>query len=185
VATFGHYDVLVSNQNGPIKKGDFITISSLAGVGMKVDTTQSVVLGRATAAFNGTGNVESTAKLKQAGGGELTVSIARIPVDISVSHNPFQQNADRGLQGVLNRVSTQIAGKEVGTSRAYIALVALALAAMLSGGMLYSGIRGGLIAIGRNPLAKQSVLNGIFRVVVAGLIVFMIGLFGVYLILKL
>ncbi|MGH7241234.1 MAG: hypothetical protein ACREGB_02995, partial [Candidatus Saccharimonadales bacterium] len=53
VATFGHYDVLVSNQNGPIKAGDYITISALAGVGMKVDTTQPTVLGKATADFTG------------------------------------------------------------------------------------------------------------------------------------
>src|SRR5882757_747888 len=36
VATTGKYEVLVSNQNGPIKSGDYITISALAGIGMKV-----------------------------------------------------------------------------------------------------------------------------------------------------
>jgi len=185
VASFGHYDVLVSNQNGPIKSGDYITISALAGIGMKVDTTQPVVLGRAAADFSGSGAVDGTAKLKTSSGGSVSVSIGRIPVDISISHNPLQQSVDKGLPSFLKKASEQIAGKQVGTVRVYMSLVVLAAACLLAGGMLYSGIRGGLISIGRNPLAKKQVIGGIFRVVLSGVIVFIIGLFGVYLILKL
>jgi hypothetical protein len=185
VATFGQYDVLVSNQNGPIVPGDYITASSLAGVGMKVDTTESVVLGKAAAGFSGSSGVESTAKLKTAGGGTITVSLGRIPVDISISHNPLQQTVDKGVPGFLQKAAQNLADKQVGSSRIYIGLVILLVTATIAGGMLYSGIRGGLIAIGRNPLAKKSVIGGIFRVVLSGLIVFIIGLFGVYLVLKL
>src|SRR6185369_9038658 len=63
VATFGKYPVLVSNQNGPIKSGDFITISSLDGVGMKGDRTQELILGKALNGFNGAGDSEGSTQL--------------------------------------------------------------------------------------------------------------------------
>src|SRR6185312_15415943 len=41
VATTGHYNVLATNQNGPIKVGDYLTISALDGVAMKASEAQS------------------------------------------------------------------------------------------------------------------------------------------------
>jgi hypothetical protein len=185
VATFGHYDVLVSNQNGPIKSGDYITISSLAGVGMKVDTDQPTVIGKATAAFSGTSQVAGTAKLKDATGKEVSVSLGRIPVDITISHNPLQQLAANGLPSFLEHASQAVAGKPVDPTRVYIALFVLFVSAMVAGAILYSGVRGGLISMGRNPMAKKVIVNGMIRVVLSGLIVFILGVFGVYLLLKL
>lgn len=185
VATFGHYDVLVSNQNGPIKAGDYITISALSGVGMKVDTSQPTVLGKATADFNGTSKVAGTAKLKDSTGKEIAVSLGRIPVDISISHNPLQVQTVDGLPGFLRSASQTIAGKSVSSARIYLALVVLLMSTVIAGGILYSGVRGGLIAIGRNPMAKKQIVAGIIRVVLSGLICFILGIFGVYLLLKL
>jgi len=187
VATFGQHDVLVSTQNGTIKTGDYITLSALAGIGMKVDTSQPLVLGRAAGNFTGKGtNVAGSASLKAADGHKVSVSIGRIPVDISIGHNPLAvQNQQSNLPGFLQKVSQSIAGKAIGAERVYLALVVLLLTAFVTAAMLYSGIRGGLISIGRNPLAKKEVVRGIIRVVLAGVVVFLIGLFGVYLLLKL
>ncbi|MBC7581633.1 hypothetical protein H7097_02060 [Aeromicrobium sp.] len=185
VATFGHYDVLVSNQNGPIKSGDYITISAIAGVGMKVDTTQPTVLGKATGSFTGNGTVAGSAKLKDSTGKEVSVSLGRIPVDITISHNPLQQAAANGLPSFLEHASEAVAGKVVSPARVYVALIVLLMSTFVAGGILYSGVRGGLIAIGRNPLAKKQIVAGIVRVVLSGLICFVLGVFGVYLLLKL
>lgn len=185
VATFGHYDVLVSNQNGPIKAGEYITISAIAGVGMKVDTSQPTVLGKATASFDGTSKVAGTAKLKDSTGKEVSVSLGRIPIDISISHNPLQQASADGLPGFLKKTSEAIAGKPVNAARVYVALAVLIMSSAVAGFMLYSGVRGGLIAIGRNPMAKKQIIAGIFRVILSGLICFVLGVFGVYLLLKL
>lgn len=185
VATFGHYNVLVSNQNGPIKSGDYITISALAGVGMKVDSSQPTVLGKATADFSGTGKVAGTAKLKDSTGKEVTVSLGRIPVDISISHNPLQVQTVDGIPGFLRSASQSVAGKQVSSAKIYLAMALLLISAIVAGGILYSGVRGGLIAIGRNPMAKKQIMAGIVRVVLSGLICFVLGVFGVYLLLKL
>lgn len=185
VATFGKYDVLVSNQNGPIKTGDYITLSALSGIGMKVDAVQPVVIGKAAADFGGSNSVAGSASLKDSSGKTINVSIGRIPVDINIGHNPLQQISARNIPTFLQQVSQNIAGKQVGVTRVYLAVVILALSSFITGAMLYSGIRGGLIAIGRNPLAKKEIIRGIVRVILSGLIVFIIGLFGVYLLLKL
>jgi hypothetical protein len=56
VATTGRYDVLVSNQNGPIKTDDYISVSALDGVGMKATSSQSRILGKALSSFDGKSN---------------------------------------------------------------------------------------------------------------------------------
>ena len=56
---------------------------------------------------------------------------------------------------------------------------------MIAGSLIYSAVRSSLIAIGRNPLSKKSIIRGLFQVVIIGLMVFLSGIFGVYLLLRL
>jgi len=185
VATYGHFEALVSNQNGPIKSGDYITISSLDGVGMKADSVQSTVLGKAASNFDGTANVQGSTTVKDQGGHSVNVSFGRIPVDISISHNPLQQDINNNLPGFLKKASQFVANKPVSSSRVYISLVVLLISTVIAGSILYAGIRSGLVAIGRNPLAKTSITRNLVQVIITGLIIFIIGLFAVYLLLKL
>ncbi|QQS18685.1 hypothetical protein IPL68_01180 [Candidatus Saccharibacteria bacterium] len=55
----------------------------------------------------------------------------------------------------------------------------------MTGSLLYGGVRSSLVSIGRNPLAKKSILRGLIQVVILGLTVFVIGLIAIYLLLKL
>src|SRR5688572_17222231 len=87
VANSGRFDVLVSTQNGPINIGDYISISSVAGVGMKADGNQQFVLGKALDAFDGKSMTEGTTVLKTSNG-DQQVNLGRIGIEISVAHNP-------------------------------------------------------------------------------------------------
>lgn len=185
VATFGRYDVLVSNQNGAIKTGDYVTISSLSGIGMKAGTGQPVVLGRAAGGFDGISNVEGTATLTDSTGKHVSVSLGRIPVNIGIAHNPLQETVENNVPGFLKKASQLIANKPVSSTRVYLSLAVLIISAIIAGSMLYAGIRSGLVAIGRNPLAKKSITRNIVQVILTSLIIFIIGLFAVYLLLKL
>jgi hypothetical protein len=185
VATFGRYDVLVSNQNGAIKTGDYVTISSLGGIGMKAGTGEPVVLGRAAAGFDGISNVEGTATLTDSTGKHVSVSLGRVPVNIGIAHNPLQETVDNNVPGFLKKASQLIANKPVSSTRVYLSLAVLVISAIIAGSMLYAGIRSGLVAIGRNPLAKKSITRNIVQVILTSLIIFIIGLFAVYLLLKL
>lgn len=185
VASFGRYSTLVTNQNGPIKTGDYVTVSSIDGIGMKAGSSEPVVLGKAAGNFDGTSNVVGSTTLTDSTGKHLEVSIGRIPVDVLISRNPLQKNIADNLPGFLRKVSESIANKPVSSVRVYISLTVLVVTAFIAGGMLYAGVRGGLISIGRNPLAKKTINRSIIQVIITSVIVFIIGLFGVYLLLRL
>lgn len=184
VATSGRYNVLVSNQNGAIQSGDYISVSSLNGIGMKADDNEAIVLGRAAAGFNGTGNIVSTATL-QGASGTNTVTIGSIPVDINVGGNPNLGHGSGNLPGFLQVAGNTIASKPVSAPRVYLSMAVLLVTALISGGLLYSGVRGSIISIGRNPLARKSIIRGLIQVVITSIIVLILGLFAVYLLLRL
>lgn len=184
VASGGKFDVLISDQNGTINPGDFVTISPVTGIGMKSDEYQEIVLGKAIDGFDGTTNKLSEAVIKDAQGNDKNISIGRIQVDISIMRNPILKST-ASLPSFLREASEYIAGKPVNPIRVYISIAVLFAAAAVSGSLIYSGVRSGMIAIGRNPLSKKSILRGIFQVVIVALIIFVTGIFGVYLLLKL
>lgn len=184
VASSGRYNVLVSNQNGSIASGDYISISALNGIGMKADDSEPTVLGKAAASFNGVGG-DSTDTLKTGDGGVRTVIIGSIPVDINVTNNPNGSHGLGDLPGFLQIATNSVTSKPVSPARVYLSLAILILAAFIAGSLLYSGVRSGLVSIGRNPLAKRSILRGLLQVVLTSLIVLIIGLFAVYLLLRL
>lgn len=184
VASGGKFDVLISDQNGIIAPGDFVTISPVTGIGMKSDDYQEIVIGKAIDGFDGTSKKLSEAVIKDAQGNDKTISIGRIQVDISIMRNPTLKST-ASLPSFLREASEYVAGKPVNPIRVYISLAILIAAASVSGSLIFSGVRSGMTAIGRNPLSKKSILRGIFQVVIVGLIIFIVGIFGVYLLLKL
>lgn len=185
VANFGQYKVLVSDQNGQIRRGDYINMSSLAGIGMKADNTQNIVVGKALASFNGQTDAQSTETLKNNLGRNLAVHIGTIPVDINIGRNPLLINPQANLPGFLEKASQGIADKPVSAARVYLSLAVLVATTILAGSVLYAGIRSGMIAMGRNPLAKRSIIRNLLQVVITSFIVFLVGIFAVYLLLKL
>jgi hypothetical protein len=185
VATTGRYDVLVSNQNGSIKSGDLITISSLSGIGMKADQNESEVLGKSAATFDGTSNVIGTANITNSLGKSSQISIGKVAVNLDIAHNPLESKETDYIPSFLSKAATTVSNKPVSAARIYLGLAVIIVASFLAGNVLYSGIRSGMIAVGRNPLTKKSIMKSLVQTVMAGLIVFVVGIFGVYLLLKL
>jgi len=181
VANFGQYSVLVSNQNGDIRAGDNIVISSIAGVGMKADNIHRVIVGKALQSFTEGSSAESHAKISD---GTL-VAIGRIKVDISVKRNP-SYSGDRivGVPNALSRVAYAVTDKPVTALRIYAGLAVMGVCLLIAGAILYSGIHAGVTSVGRNPLAKKGILRSLVVMVLMAMIVVSIGLFAVYLILK-
>jgi hypothetical protein len=185
VATVGRYEGLVSDQNGPIRQGDYITVSKVRGIGMKTDAKSINVIGKALADFDGKNDVLSTTDLKDNGGVTQKVNIGRIMLDIGIGANPLAKPEEVNLPGFLKRATEAIAQKTVSPLRVYISLAVLLASVAIAGSMLYAGVRSSMISIGRNPLSKQSITKSLFQVIITSFIVFIIGIFGVYLLLKL
>lgn len=179
VATSGKYEVLVSNQNGPINPGEFITLSSIEGIGMRVDDHQPYVIGKALVGFDGQTGVVSTAMV-----GDRNVNIGRIQADIQFARNPLQKPVSN-LPDFLRRTAENVAGKPVNTPRIYLSLVVFFISTSVAASLLYGAVRAGIISVGRNPLSKKSIVRGMMQVVIVGLTIFISGIFGVYLLLRL
>lgn len=185
VGTSGQFSVLVSNQNGRIKSGDYITISAIDGVGMRADDGQAMVLGRAGGDFNGTTNVIGSVQLKDSLNKNVAVSLSRIPVEVNITHNPsYTKNVDY-VPSFLAKIAVTVAKKPVSAARIYLSLGILIITMVIAGNMLYSGVRSGMISVGRNPLSKKSIIKSLIQTVIAGMIIFVVGVLAVYLLLKL
>jgi hypothetical protein len=185
VATYGRHNILVSTQNGPIQPGDYITISALSGIGMKAGTSQSLVIGRAAGNFDGTGNVEGTASLKDTKGKKVNVSLGQVPVNIGIAHNPLEQHLTNYIPGFLQRVGNGVANKTVSPARIYLGLAVLLVGAFIAGSLLFAGVKNGMVSVGRNPLARKLIMRSLLQVVIVSLIIFIISAFAVYLLIKL
>ena len=184
VATTGRFEVFVSNENGVIQPGDFITVSRVAGIGMKAGDSEPYIIGKAIGTFDGQTAVLSTTTVSD-GGVDKKVAIGRIQIDIGVQGNPLVKPTKANLPGFLERLAESIAEKPVNPTRIYIGLVLFLGTVLLTGTLLYSGIRSGIISVGRNPLSKKSITKSLMQVILTSVIILLLGVFAVYLLLRL
>jgi hypothetical protein len=174
VATSGNFQVLVSTIGGTIKPGDFITASNLSGIAQKASSAQARILGQAVSGFDGSSNVITTTG---------NAKVGRIFVQLNPQNNPLANNAVLVLS-FLRKASNVVAGKSVPAIRIYAALGVFVFSAIVAILVLWSGVRGSLIALGRNPLSRKAIFSGMYKVVFTGIGIFILGLAGVYLLLK-
>lgn len=174
VATSGSYPVLVSTENGPIGNDDYLSMSSDDGIAAKVKG-QAYIIGRAAQNFDG--------KSGGLGSGKNNSVLGKILVQVTPGKNPLMRE-DTTVPSILRKLGEAIAGKPLSASRIYAALVIFIVTAAIAFGLLWVGIRSGMIAIGRNPLSKHSIMQSLVQVIVASAVVFAGGLFGIYLFLR-
>lgn len=185
VAVSGTYNVLVSTQGGTIGAGDYVTLSSLNGIAMKAGTEEKTVFGRAAAGFDGKGVALGTATLKDSAGNTRKVTLGSIPVTIDIRSNPNTKTTKVNVPSFLERVGLAIAEKEVSPVRLYISVAIATISLIAAIAVLYAGVRSGVISIGRNPMSKKSIFRAILQVILTSLLILIVGLFAVYLLLKL
>lgn len=186
VAASGTYKTLVSTEGGPITAGDYVTLSSVDGVAMKASTEESTVFGRANESFDGKGVTLGTTEIKNTSGTVVkTVPLGSVAVTIDVKHNPYDISTKANLPEFLERVGEAIAEKEVSPVRIYLSLGIIIVSVIAAIVMLYAGIRNSVVSIGRNPMSKKSIFRALVQVILTGLLILIIGVFAVYLLLKL
>ena len=188
VATSGTFSVLVSTQGGTIKPGDYVTMSAIEGVAMRAGDYRehNMVFGRAASGFDGKGSSIGTVTLKYNSGSETeTVHLGLIPVAINIQKNPNDKSTKANLPPVLEKIGKEIAQKDVSPVRIYLAIGVTGMSIMVALVTLYSGIKNAIISIGRNPLSKKSIFRGLLEIILTGFLILIIGLFAVYLLLKL
>lgn len=184
VVTTGSAQVLVSTAGGDIRVGDYISVSPIAGVGQKVGPSSSRVVGTAAADFNGSGE-GVTRRTIDDGTGKKEVSIGQIPVVIAVS----SYTATDGIQSYaipnwLQNLSNTLAGKAVSPVRIIIAGLLLIVSVISISVLLYSAVRNSIISIGRNPLSRSGVLQGMLTVGFVAVIILSVTAVAMYLVIS-
>lgn len=164
VVTSGTANVLVSTAGGDIHVGDYITIGSIAGVGQKVGSASTRVVGTAQTDFNGSGD-GVTKRTIDDGTTSREVAIGQIPVVIAVSTYTGDGKQTYVVPNWLQNLSNTLAGKAVSPIRIIIAGLIIIIAMISITVLLYAAVRNSIISIGRNPLSRSSVLRGLLQVV--------------------
>jgi hypothetical protein len=165
IVTSGTANVLVSTAGGPISVGDYVTVSPIAGVGMKAGSSSTRVVGTAQTGFNGTGS-GVTQETIGSGSSKQQVSIGEIPVVIGVStYTSTDGKQTYVVPNWLQDLSNTLAGKSVSPIRIIVAGLILLVSLVSITVLLYAAVRNSIISIGRNPLSRTSVLRGLLQVV--------------------
>lgn len=186
VAVSGTYNVLVSTQGGVIKAGDYVTLSALNGIAMKAGTDEASVFGRAVADFDSSSASRGSAKIQDVDGNTVnTVQLGSVPVTIEIQRNPNEKSTKARVPEALERIGQAIAEKEVSAIRIYISLAITAISLITALVVLYTGVKGSIISIGRNPMSKRSILRALLQIILTSFLILVIGLFAVYLLLRL
>lgn len=171
VVTSGVAKMLVTDTNGAIQRGDYITASSVEGIGMKADDDHGKVIARAREDF-----AEVDTRTVEVEEEPRTVSVARIPVAIQIGGNPEAKVTDSPLPGFLQGTANTLAGQPVSPARIIISLVIVAGGLVGSMVLLYGAVSSTIISIGRNPLSNKSIYAGLFRMVLIALMIVLISL---------
>ncbi len=182
VVTTGTAQVLVSTQSGNIASGDFITASSIRGVGQKA-TTQTRVIGIAQAAFSATSPNVTMQTLKSSDGSQQQVAVGEIPIVISVASYNGNGSQSYTVPGWLQNLSNNLAGKAVSPIRIVLAVLILISVVITVSVLLYAAVRNAIIAIGRNPLARSSIFRGLLQVGAIVLVLLIAAIAGMYVVI--
>ncbi len=161
VISTGETDVRVSTKNGAIEIGDLITGSADVGVGQKA-TESGYVLGKALKAYNDS-------------------SVGTIPVAVSISYVAITAKEGTGPAAAagsfLQRLAEAISNPD--KFGIYLRYLVAGLVGLISvAGGIFAFVRfmnTGLEAIGRNPLARKTIVGGM---ILSGVVVLVLAASG-------
>lgn len=177
VATSGTLPILVSDVNGAIQKGDHITASQIAGVGMKATTNVRVI---GVAESDMTGGTPET--YKDQSGASHTVTIGQVPVLINVSYF-FKEPDKTVIPAALQNVADAIAGKSVSTLPIVISAAIFLIMLIVVSSIIYSMIRSSIISVGRNPMSQSAIYRDLIQLSSLVLGILGVGIIAIYLVL--
>lgn len=167
VVSSGKTSVIVSTINGPIKKGDLVTTSSITGVGMKANKS-GYVLGMALSEY-------TTKNTKQLGTVQIALNIRYATLNINVGGNLLD----------IFKLSSLATYEQPLTVFKYFIATLIIFTSFFFGFFVFGRIASkGVEALGRNPLAGKMIQLGIVFNVLITVVIILSGLGLALIILK-
>lgn len=154
VLTSGQALVNVTAANGEIKAGDFVTTSATPGIAQKA-TNPGYALGKALAGYSD------------------TATNGQIPVAVDIGFYSQSPNVGGVLASLLGNLSIGFSdAKNFPLVLRYLAAAVVAVVTFLVAGFSFIRfMRNGLEAIGRNPLARRTIISGmVLNAIIVGLL---------------
>jgi len=177
IATSGTVPVLVSDINGPIKRGDSITASPIAGVGMKASGNVRVI----GIAQNDMGAGKKQT-YKDKSGEEGSANIGEVSALINVAY--FYKEPEKTLiPSAVQNVANALAGREVSAVPVLVSAAIFLVTIIIVCSIIYSMIRSSIISVGRNPMSQGAIYRDIIQLSALVLAILSVGLVAIYLVL--
>ena len=164
VVLSGATDVLVSDINGAIKSGDKITVSPVAGIGMKA-TSNSQIVGTAQDSPRSTTTQNVTDRDGKRH--KIQVGYVRAQIGVTAYQAPDSDILPPFIQGLAN----SIAGRTVSVMRVLIGSVLILLGFATVVTLAYTSTRSAITSLGRNPLAAHAIRRGLYQIGALSLLV--------------
>lgn len=177
VANDGTMSVLVSNINGDIKRGDPITASPIAGIGMKA-TDNIRIVGIA----QGDMTPQKEQEIKNPDGGTEKVVLGEVPVLINVAYF-FKEPEKTIVPGAIQSIANGLAGKKVDTLPILISAGIFFVMLVVISSIIYSMIRSSIISVGRNPMSQSAIYRDLVQMSVLVLAILTVSVISIYLVL--
>jgi hypothetical protein len=178
VATAGSEPVLVSTINGDIVRGDQITASPIAGVGMRA-TTNVKVIGVAQADMK-----KTTEETVQTDNGEKEIELGNVPVLINVGYH-YKQPEKTIIPSTIQNVANALAGREVSALPIILSSVIFIVMLIVVASIVFSMIRSSIISVGRNPLSQSAVYRDVIQLSAVVIVIVASAIISIYFILRL
>ena len=181
VATSGTVNTLVSDVNGDINVGDQVSVSPFNGVGMKaVEGNQ--LIGLAQSAFTSKSADKTIEKVTDKTGKSTQVNVGYVTLGIAIGSVPSTSGGAK--LNAIQQVVKSLTGHAISTFRATLALIVALSASVALVVLIYASIYGGIISIGRNPLAKYAVFRSLISVLGMAGLTALVALGTVYLLVR-
>lgn len=177
VATSGTLRVLVSDINGTILRGDYITASPISGVGMKA-TDNARIIGVAQGSIEG----GSTQTIKDGDGNDQSVVIGEVPILVNVS-SYFKEPEKTLIPSSIQNLANAFAGRSVSPLPILISAGIFVVTLLIVAVIIYSMIRNAIISVGRNPLSQSAVYRNVIQMSGLVLAILAAAFIAIYLVL--
>lgn len=179
VATGGSLQVLVSDINGEVRKGDHITASPIAGVGMKAtDNVRIVGIAQDDLTIkNGNQQTYNTAS-----GKKQSLLVGPIPVLVNVSYY-FKEPDKTLVPSAIQNMANALAGKNVSSLPIIISMAIFVIMIIVVSSIIYAMIRNSIISVGRNPMSQSAIYRDLIQLSVLVIVILAVGIAAIYLVL--
>lgn len=180
IARAGVAIVNVTNLNGEIKKGDYITSSPIVGKGQK-STQSGYSIGVALSDFDGSAGEKVNFDSKQYTSGQVQVALR---IEFTELSNPRSVARLLDFFNIALFQNLQDSRKSIELVK-YLAALIVVVASIVLGFLVFArSVPKSIEALGRNPLAKNAIQFSIILSILLTVLTSLLGIGAAYLILR-